>query len=122
MRQGLHATEGVHPGFEVKGDGWARLDYRMAEFFSRWNDNFSRPYVAGNTFNIYGTVTLKPPPGFFETSPSDIVDPEFIPKAYPGRVSQHDGNPYLQVPSTEPVEEVYYRFSRSITVTPEMLL
>jgi len=108
---------GLHNG----GTGWVRLDFHLKEFFERWNENYTKPYTVNDTIKIYGSVTLTTPPGFYKTIATDRCDQKFSPGRYGAVVTVEGDNPYLDVPLIEPIEEVYYRFSRDVIVTADML-
>lgn len=114
-------TEATEAEARVVGAGRARLEFRMRDFFAKWNGNYSRPYRAGDAYAVSGSITLAPPPGFFESRPSARRDSPYAPRKYAGEVSHEDGNPFLDVPSTAPVEEVACTFSRQVKVTAAML-
>jgi hypothetical protein len=93
----------------------------MKSFFLRWNDNYSTPYKPGDMYPVSVVLRLAPPQDFFTTTPSERKDPSFVPKKYGSEVDSSDGDPFLSVPSIEPVEEVRIEIRREIKVTGAMV-
>jgi hypothetical protein len=104
-----------------EGKGRCVVILNMKSFFQRWNDNYSTPYKPGDMYPVSVVFRLAPPHDFFTTTPPERKDPPFVPKKYGGEVDSSDGDPFLSVPSIEPMEEVMVAIRRKIKVTGAMV-
>jgi hypothetical protein len=93
----------------------------MKNFFLHWNDNYSTPYKAEDIYPVSVVFSIVPPEGFFKTTPSRRKDPSFVPRQYGGEVDSSDGDPFLSVPSIEPLKEGNIEIKRRIRVTGAMV-
>jgi hypothetical protein len=102
----------------ITGKGVAQYTFYMPTFFEKWMKNFTTPYQVGDEFQLELTLTFDT---LFDVKPSNRKDPDFVPKAYDGRVDHTDGNPYLGVPSTAPEHTIQIIVKPKLTLTKDML-
>jgi len=87
---------------EMASPGEARIKLDLLYFFSRWCDSMSWRPSSGDPYPVRIGGTFLPAEDLLEEEVSAREDPPFVPKTYAGLVDATDGNPYLDLPSTEP--------------------
>lgn len=97
---------------ELIKPGYARAVIHWKEFFTRWNDNFSTPYKAGDAFPLALHAQFNPLANLLK---------EVLSKKYSCQVDYTDGNPFLDVSSTEDETWVTIAKSYEVPVSTEML-
>ena len=104
-----------------KEKGIMTVFLNMPGFFQRWNKNYSHPWEEGDTYPVSITLTLAPPLSVFREIPSNREDPPFVPGNYNGKVDSSEGDPYLFVPSTDPLKEMVIDVDINVPVTDIMV-
>ncbi|MBN2441880.1 MAG: hypothetical protein JXJ04_11050, partial [Spirochaetales bacterium] len=125
----LTSTPGEHP-HELRakeatiireGKGKITIFLTLPDFFRRWNKTYTRPWRAGDVYPVELSLTLLPPENFTQVTLSDKKDPPFIPNHYEGKVDASKGDPYLFIPSVEPLEEIIIETTIHIPLTDAMI-
>jgi hypothetical protein len=101
---------------QVLCPGRVRLTLDLDRFLARWRDNIGQQAGTGDVYPIRVGAVLRPPDRVVQELVSDAVDPPFVPVRYAGLVDAADGNPFLDVPSTEPEIWVRTRLSGSVSL------
>ena len=100
---------------DILSPGRAQVTLDLAHFLARWRDNIGQRTGPGEAYPIQVGAVFRPPDRVIQEVVSEAVDPPFVPVEYAGLVDASDGNPFLDVPSTEP--ETWVRVHLSTRVT-----
>jgi hypothetical protein len=99
-------------------DRIVKITFHMKEYFEKWLDNMAEYPTSGDSYPISSTFTFK---RRYKSEISDRDDPGFEAFEYDGLVDGQDGNPFLEIPSLEPEEQVLAVARRNVAVTDTML-
>jgi hypothetical protein len=86
---------------DILSPGRAQITLDMDSFLARWRDNIGQRTGPGETYPIQVGAILRPPDQAIREVVSEMADPPLVPAEYAGLVDASDGNPFLDVPSTE---------------------
>ncbi|NDJ53882.1 MAG: hypothetical protein GYB68_12480 [Chloroflexi bacterium] len=116
-------TLGEYESFIVRTPslpGQTTLTFDLNSFFSRYQDNYANRFEPGDLFPISATFTFADPPAAFRSVSSNQSDPPFEPTEYPCLVDSSGGDPYLNLPPTEPFQQVVVTLRHEFVVTEAM--